>query len=199
MLSLFEILGIATFAVSGVIEAERRGLDFVGAYAIAFLTALGGGTLRDLLLDRHPLLWVAQPGIPLLILGITFVTVIVLRFDWFYLNDESIVLPDALGLGLFSATGASIALQVGVSPVVAVLMGILTATFGGVLRDIACNVVPVIFRRGQLYATCAFFASVSFVLLQSFGVEYSLAVWVSVVIAAGMRLWAVSYDVKLPL
>lgn len=199
MLSIFEILGIATFAVSGVIEAERRGLDFVGAYAIAFLTALGGGTLRDLLLDRHPLLWVAQPGIPLLILGITFVTVVVLRFDWFYLNDESIVLPDALGLGLFSATGASIALQVGVSPVVAVLMGVLTATFGGVLRDIACNVVPVIFRRGQLYATCAFFASLSFVLLQSFGMQYGLAVLVSVIVAASLRLWAVSYDVKLPL
>ncbi len=199
MLSFFEILGIATFAVSGVIEAERRGMDFVGAYAIAFLTALGGGTLRDLLLNRHPLLWVDQPGIPVLIFGIALVTVVMLRFNWFYLNDESIVLPDALGLGLFSAAGASIALQAGVSPVVAVLMGIITATFGGVLRDIACNVVPVIFRRGQLYATCAFFASASFVALDFLGVAYSAAVLVSVVIAAGLRLWAVNYDVKLPL
>ncbi len=199
MLSIFETLGIATFAISGVIEAERRGMDFVGAYAIAFLTALGGGTLRDLLLNRHPLLWVDRPGIPLLIFGIALLTVIVLRFNWFHLNDESIVIPDALGLGLFSATGASIALQVGVSPVVAVLMGVITATFGGVLRDIACNVVPVIFRRGQLYATCAFFASLSFVVLESLGAEYSLAVLASVVIAAALRLWAVWYDVKLPL
>ncbi len=199
MLSFFELLGIATFAISGVIEAERRGMDFVGAYAIAFLTALGGGTLRDLLLDRHPLVWIAQPNIPVLVLGITFVAAVVLRFKWFQLNDESIVLPDALGLGLFSASGASIALQGGVSPVVAVLMGILTATFGGVMRDIACNVVPVIFRRGQLYATCAFFASLSFVALAMWGVNYNTAVLVSVIVAAALRLWAVRYDIKLPL
>lgn len=199
MLGIIELLGVVTFAFSGVIEAHRRGMDLVGIFAIAFVTAFGGGTLRDLLLDRTPLLWVAEPGYVLLTLAIAFLGTLALRSGFFYINESSIILPDALGLGLFSAVGTAFTLQMGLSPVIGVFMGVVSATFGGVIRDVACNEVPVIFRRGQLYATCAFFASLVFWALQAAGADYGLAVSASILVAASLRLWAVKNDVHLPI
>ncbi len=199
MLGIIELLGVVTFAFSGVIEAHRRGMDLVGIFAIAFVTAFGGGTLRDLLLDRTPLLWVAEPGYVLLTLAIAFLGTLALRSGFFYINESSIILPDALGLGLFSAVGTAFTLQMGLSPVIGVFMGVVSATFGGVIRDVACNEVPVIFRRGQLYATCAFLASLVFWALQAAGADYGLAVSASILVAASLRLWAVKNDVHLPI
>lgn len=199
MFAILELIGVITFAFSGVIEAHRRGMDLVGVFAIAFVTAFGGGTLRDLLLDRTPLVWIAEPDYVLLVLGIAVLGTLALRSGFFRLNEESITLPDALGLGLFSAVGTAFALQMGLSPVIGVFMGVISATFGGVIRDVACNEVPVIFRRGQLYATCAFFASLVFWGLQAAGADYGAAVAASILLAAALRVWAVRNNVQLPI
>ncbi len=198
MLTIIEVLGMITFAFSGVIEAHRRGMDLIGIFAISFVTAFGGGTLRDVLLDRTPLAWVAEPGYMVLIFAISVIGTLIIRLGLFSIDEKSIVLPDALGLGLFSAAGTAFSLQMGLSPIIGIFMGMVSATFGGVIRDIVCNEVPVIFRRGQLYATCALLASFVFWLCQLAGLNYSLSATASILVAAALRVLAVRYDITLP-
>jgi uncharacterized membrane protein YeiH len=198
MLRVIEVLGILAFTLSGVIEAQRKKMDFVGTYAIAFLTALGGGTLRDLLLNRRPF-WLAREEYPLMIMAVVVGALIVLRFKKITITEQAIVIPDGLGLGLFTANGVAYALDMRLPPFVCILMGVITATFGGVLRDIACNEIPVIFRRTELYATCAFFAAAAYWGERVLGVGHLISVTTSIVIAFALRMAAVRFNLKLPL
>ena len=197
MLRLIEILGILAFGLSGLIEARRKKMDFVGTYAIAFVTALGGGTLRDLLLNRQPL-WVVHQEYPLMIMALVIGALIIFRLKRLTLTEHTIIVPDALGLGLFSASGTVSALDMGLPFFVCVLMGVITATFGGVLRDIACNKIPVIFRRTELYATCSFFAAASYWGGRALGADHALSATASIVIAMGLRLLAIRFHLRLP-
>jgi uncharacterized membrane protein YeiH len=198
MLRLIEFLGILAFGLSGLIEARRTKMDFVGAYATAFLTALGGGTLRDLLLGKQPF-WVTHQEYPLTIMALVMGALIVFRLKKLTLTEHTIIIPDGLGLGLFSASGTAAAFDMGLSPFICVLMGVITATFGGVLRDIACNKIPVIFRRTELYATCSFFAAAAYWGGRALGVEHALAATASIVIALGLRVLATKYHLRLPM
>jgi uncharacterized membrane protein YeiH len=199
MLKIIEILGVAFFALAGGIEAERKGMDLVGIYVIAFVTALGGGTLRDLLLDRHPLFWISSPGYALLILAMALAAAIIKKARKVPLSDRAVVVPDAFGLGFFTATGTAVAFGSGKSPFICILMGVITATFGGVLRDIACNEVPVIFKRGQLYATCSFLAALVFWAARAVGAGHASSTAACIVAGFTLRLIAVRYDIRLPL
>lgn len=198
MLKLIELLGVAFFALSGGIEAERKGMDLIGIYVIAFVTALGGGTLRDLLLDRHPLFWTQNQVFALVILAMALVAAAIKRFKRLPLTERAVVLPDAFGLGFFTATGTDIAFNAHKAPFICVLMGVITATFGGVIRDITCNEVPVIFKRGQLYATCSFFAALAYLAAQALQTGHETAMSACIVTALALRLLAVRYDLKLP-
>lgn len=198
MLRLVEFLGILAFALSGLIEARRKKMDFVGTYAIAFATALGGGTLRDLLLGKQPL-WVVHQEYPIVVMVLVIGALIIFRLKKFTLTERTIIIPDALGLGLFSASGTASAFSMALPPFVCVLMGVITATFGGVLRDIACNKVPVIFRRTELYATCSFFAAAAYWCGRALGVDHLLSATASIVIALTLRLLAIRFHWKLPL
>ena len=173
-------------------------MDFVGTYAIAFLTSLGGGTLRDLLLNRLPL-WVTHQEYPLMIMAVVVVALLVLRLGKFTITDRTIVIPDGLGLGLFSAYGTAYAIDMALPPFICVLMGVITATFGGVLRDIACNEIPVIFRRTELYATCAFFAAGVYWLERVLQMGHIVSVTSAIVIAFVLRMAAVRFNLRLPL
>jgi len=197
MLRLIEFLGILAFALSGLIEARRKKMDFVGTYAIAFATALGGGTLRDLLLGRQPL-WVVHQEYPIMIMALVIGAIIIFRLKRFTLTEHTIIIPDGLGLGLFSASGTAAAFDMGLPPFVCVLMGVITATFGGVLRDIACNKIPVIFRRTELYATCSFFAAAAYWGGRVLGVDHVLSATASIVIALTLRLLAIRFHLRLP-
>ncbi len=198
MLRMIEVFGILAFTLSGVIEARRKGMDFVGTYAIAFLTSLGGGTLRDLLLNRLPL-WITHQEYPLMIMVVVIGALIVFRFKKFNITEQAIVIPDGLGLGLFSAYGTAYAIDMLLPPFICVLMGIITATFGGVLRDIACNEIPVIFRRTELYATCAFFAAGAYWIERTLGVGHLISVTTAIVISFALRMAAVKFNLRLPL
>ncbi len=155
MMLLIEVMAVISGAVFGVLLARRKGMDFVGVFSVAFMTAFGGGTLRDLLLDRHPLFWIQYSWYPVIVFGVAAIVSLIPRIPpWV---EKFLHFPDAMGLGLFSVLGTQIALDENVAPFVAVLFGVITGTFGGVIGDIACNEVPNLFRPATpLYATCAF-------------------------------------------
>ena len=153
---IIEATATLAFALSGLIAAARARLDAVGVVVVAGLAAFGGGTLRDILLDRRPFFWVEHAAWLWVLLALCIGAMLFLRDRHFALTERAMQWPDALGLGLFTATGTQLALDMAMPAIVAVLMGMITAVFGGVLRDIVCNEVPRAFRDHQPYALCAF-------------------------------------------
>jgi len=151
-----EIAATLAFALSGLLAGARKQLDVVGLCVVAGLSAFGGGTLRDVLLDRRPFFWVEQADWLWALMALSFAAMLLLRRRHLALTERAIQWPDALGLGLFTANGALLALQAGQPAIVAVLMGVVTATFGGVLRDIVCNEIPAAFHDHRPYALCSF-------------------------------------------
>jgi len=186
---------VAVNALTGVLEAERKAVDVVGATFIAVAAALGGGTVRDLLLDRN-VFWVADQTYL-----ITAVTVGIGAFFLIRHRDISprwFLFPDAVGLALFTVIGTQAALQWHTPWLAASLMGVITGVFGGVVRDVLCNEVPLVMRAGELYATAAWVGALLLIALQQFGVP---AVWASGIAMAatfGLRLAAIRYHLTLP-
>lgn len=200
LLKTIEILGIFAFAITGIIEARRKQMDIIGTYSVAMVTAFGGGTIRDILLDNYPMFWIKNYIYPVLILILSVFSIFILRRSLQISNKLIIVLGvlDAMGLGLFSAAGTSYALNSGVFWFNAVLIGVVTGVFGGVLRDIICNEVPVFFKQSQLYATCSFIGSLVFVLLAEFSSSTSV-IPVSGCIATAfiLRVISIKYNIQL--
>lgn len=200
LLTVIEIVGIVVAAFSGIMEAKRNGMDLIGIYTVAFITALGGGTLRDVLLNRYPIFWVVYPEYAIGILVLSVVTALVLRYKQIIIRPYAIIIPDALALGLYSAIGAAYAMELHLSWFITVLMGTITATFGGVMRDILCNKVPVIFKHGgHLYATCAFGAAVIYVVVKSITNDHVSAATASLITATTLRLLSIKFDITLPI
>ena len=199
LLLIIEILAVLAFAYSGVIEARRSGFDFVGVLTVAIVSAFGGGTLRDVLLDRHPLYWIEHWTFLIYIFVFSAVALILLRFNKDFSSNKTVVLIDALGLGLFCASGVGIALEMKVSVLPAALIGVITATFGGVLRDLLCNQTPQLFRPTEpIYATCAFVGAWSYILLHSTGFPATLALIVCIAATFLLRILAVRLNLRLP-
>ena len=191
--TLVEILATLAFALSGMMEAARKRLDVVGVCVVAGLTAFGGGTLRDILLDRRPFFWVQHAAWLWVLLALCTVAMLTLRARHFELTERAVLWPDALGLGLFSASGTQIALNMQMPAIVAVLMGVITAVFGGVLRDIVCNEIPSAFRDHRPYAVCAFIGAWVLVLAQAMNGPDWLGLTVAVgttVLLRGLALWS---------
>jgi uncharacterized membrane protein YeiH len=193
-----EIAGLIAFAVSGYLEAERRGMDPIGHFALAFVAAFGGGTLRDLLIDRRPLFWIHHHEWVVAVLALS------LLLPWFTRRrarpwvERAVQWPDAIGMGLFAATGTALAFDVGLPALIAVMMGVITATFGGVLVDVLCNEVPRIFRRTELHATCAFAGGWAYVGLDALEAPRSLAIGGAAAVAFALRMLAVGRGWRLP-
>jgi uncharacterized membrane protein YeiH len=193
-----EACGIVAFACSGFIEARRKEMDLVGVFIVAFITAFGGGTLRDLLLDRRPLYWVEHQEYTLLVFALALVAVPFFRHLRSSVAEKAIIVADALGMGLFSVVGASLALEAQMPLFVCAMMGVITGIFGGVLRDVLCNEIPLVFRRGQLYATCSFVGCWVYLILALLNVSQGFALASSIVATSALRLLAVRFDWKLP-
>jgi len=151
-----EALATVAFALSGLIEAARKKLDAVGVCVVAGLAAFGGGTLRDILLDRRPFFWVEHAWWLWVLLALCAGAMFFMHARHLEPTERAAQWPDALGLGLFAAAGTQVALAAQMPAIVAVLMGVVTASFGGVLRDIVCNEIPRAFSDHQPYAVCAF-------------------------------------------
>lgn len=198
LIQIIEILGILAFAFSGFVEARRKDMDLVGVFTVAFITAFGGGTLRDLLLDRRPLFWVEHQEYTLLVFIVALVVTPFMRHLRFAFSEKLLVTADALGLGLYSVLGTSLAQQNGMPLFVSTMMGVITGIFGGVLRDVICNEIPMVFRRGQLYATCAFVGCWCYLLLNMTGASEAVSLSASILLTVVFRLAAVRYNLRLP-
>eukprot|EP01032_Pedospumella_encystans_P031636 gene31636-35719_t len=156
LITIIEIVAILVGAISGFIEARRKRMDLVGVFTVAFITAFGGGTLRDILLDKRPLFWVQHQEYAILIFVLALIAAPLIRTLRQIVSERVIVVADAVGLGLFAIAGVSQAQQANMPVFIASMMGVITGIFGGVLRDIVCNEVPMVFRDGKPYAICAF-------------------------------------------
>lgn len=196
MLQLIELLGIITFALSGIVEARRKRMDLVGVYTVALITAFGGGTLRDLFIDRTPLFWVANEGYAIFILAMSIAAFLFPGLT--RVPQGAMLLPDALGLGLFSIAGTGFALDAGAPAFTAALLGVTTGVFGGVIRDVIVNEIPFIFRSKYLYATAAFAGCWLYMLLIAAGVEKGLAVLIGIAGVVSLRLAALRFGLRLP-
>ena len=198
LLAAVEASATLAFALSGLLEAARKRLDPVGVCVVTGLAAFGGGTLRDVLLDRRPFFWVAHPGWLWGLLALSIAAMVFLRARHFAPTERAMQWPDALGLGLFSASGTQLAVAQDLPGIVAVLMGVVTATFGGVLRDIVCNEIPTALRDHRPYAVCAFAGGWVFVLSAPLGLPQGWALLLAAATATGLRALALATDFTLP-
>lgn len=197
LIKFIEIMAILVGAFSGFIEARRKRMDLVGVFTVAFITAFGGGTLRDILLDKRPLFWVTHQEYAILIFVLALVASPLIRTLRQIVSERLIVIADAVGLGLFSVAGVSAALAAGMPIFIASMMGVITGIFGGVMRDIVCNEVPMVFRDGKPYAICAFLGNWQFLLMGMYGVDPDFALWSSALFISGLRLITWKFDLRM--
>ena len=192
---LLTYLAVSASAISGALEARKHDMDIVGATTVAFVTAFGGGTMRDLLLGRTPIFWLVDQWLSITTFGIAVLTFYILD----RVSDRLLVIPDALGLGFFSILGATYAMQMDLSLLIISLMGVVTGVFGGILRDVLCNTIPSVFRRNtELYATCAFLGTWVFIIMVKMHIDISIASWAGTFVIFALRLLAVKFRVTLP-
>lgn len=199
VIGIIEFLAILTFAYTGLVEARKKDMDFVGACTLALVTAFGGGTVRDVLLNRRPLYWVEHYEYVIVIFILSGVFYWLFRSNRGLFNDTLINTIDALGLGLFSASGVALALENKIPVVPASLIGVITAVAGGVIRDVFCNEIPSIFQRVRLYVTCAFVGIWVYIALDYFGFSALVCVISCTLVAFLLRMAALKFDIRLPL
>ncbi len=197
LIRLIEVIAILVGAFSGFIEARRKRMDLVGVFTVAFIAAFGGGTLRDILLDKRPLFWVAHQEYAILIFVLALIAAPLIRTLRQIVSERLIVIADAIGLGLFAVAGVAEALRAGMPLFIASMMGVITGIFGGVLRDIVCNEVPMVLRDGKPYAICAFIGCWMYLLQKHFGVAHDIALWTSAASITGMRLLSWKFDMRI--
>jgi uncharacterized membrane protein YeiH len=193
--AVLDWLGVIVFAISGALVASRKQMDVVGFALLGTVTGIGGGTLRDLLLGRLPVFWVNEPAylvICVLVSGIVFVTAHIPQSRY-----RVLLWFDALGLALFAVTGAERALLSGSGPVVAVAMGVITATFGGILRDVLGAQSPVVLSR-EVYVTAALLGAIVFVTLSGLGLSREIALGAGLAAGFALRGAALHWGWSLP-
>jgi uncharacterized membrane protein YeiH len=195
LLYVLDLTGVAVFAISGALAGVHRGLDLFGIAVVAAVTAIGGGTLRDLVLHRHPAFWVNDPRYLYVILAATVAAV--LGEGYLPSLESGLVVADAIGLGLFALSGARIAEDERRSWIVIVLMGTMTGVAGGVIRDLLSGVIPVLLRR-DIYASAAIAGIVLYLLLQWAGVQRRWAFIIGILSIVTLRLLARALNWQLP-
>ena len=196
---LFEVIGTLAFALSGLIEAARKRLDLVGMAMVSGLAAFGGGTLRDILLDRRPFFWVENEIWVWILILICIGALLFMRSRHLEPTERAMQWPDAIGLGAFTAGGTQLALTAGVPAVISVIMGVLTAIFGGVLRDIVVNEIPKAFSDHIPYAVIAFTGGWVVVGLNAINADAFVAVAVGAIFTIVLRVLAMLFGWRLPI
>jgi len=192
---VIDILGTISFAISGVLTAWNKRLDLFGILIIAFVTATGGGTIRDLLIGVQPVTWMVNEVFLYVIAG-AVVFAVVFRDQLKYLRT-SLFLFDTVGIGLYTVVGLEKGVEAGLHPVICVILGTITACFGGVVRDILCNDIPVIFRK-EIYATACVAGGIGYFLLKMLPVKADIIFVTPILIVITIRLMAVKYKWSLP-
>lgn len=197
LLYWLDLIGVAVFAVSGALAAGDKNMDWVGVVVLAFVTSVGGGTLRDILLNRGTVFWIENHDYIWAILSASAFTIIYTRF--FKPPVNTLLTADAFGLALFTIVGAQIAENAGVSAPIIVIMAIITGSFGGVIRDIFTDEIPLLFRADQpLYSTASLAGVLVYLGLQEIGLTTLLASLIGMSVIAVIRLCAIFWKITLP-
>ena len=189
LLYLTDVIGIVAFAFAGVLIGIRMKCDPVGIFVLAFSTAFGGGIVRDLLIDRRPMYWIANQELVWLVLLITIFTPMIFRFYKKHLSYDVFVWSDALGLGFFSAVGTSHGVSLGVPYLPAVLCGVATGVFGGLCRDTFLNIKPSLIYDHQPYGSVAFAGCWLYIAMIELGFDNTLSIWVGSLFICFFRMW----------
>jgi uncharacterized membrane protein YeiH len=190
-----DILGVAVFAISGTLMAHKKHMDGFGIIVLASVTAIGGGTLRDVMLNV-PVFWVHDISYLYAILVAAFCTIIGVKFCD-KLPLQSLMIADAIGLEFFNIMGAQKALSIGVAPFIAIVMGTMTGVFGGLIRDVICREIPLVFK-GELYATTCIIGSSLFCLAQYLDFSATVSMLIGVTTTLLLRLMAMHWHWSLP-
>jgi len=190
-----DILGTIAFAISGVLVAMNKKMDLFGILIIAFVTAVGGGTLRDILIGQTPVGWMKDMTFTYVILG-SAVFAVIARNKINYLRT-SLFLFDTIGIGLYTVIGVEKGLSAGLHPIICIALGTMSACFGGVIRDILCNEIPVIFRK-EIYATACILGGLSYFLIRKLPLESDFVFMIAGAIVIIVRLLAVKFKIALP-
>lgn len=193
---IFEILGTIVFAISGASAAdEKSGNDWFGVTFVGFITAIGGGSLRDMLLGSYPLVWISDVNfIYAIIAGIVIMRILHNSIDKY---RRELALFDTMGIALFTVLGTAKTIDLGFHPVIAAIMGMFTAVMGGVLRDTLINETPVLFRK-EIYATACLAGAILFLTLDQLEIERNINFIISGVLIVVIRLLAVYYKWSVP-
>ncbi|MDY8137427.1 trimeric intracellular cation channel family protein [Aquimarina sp. 2201CG5-10] len=194
--SVLDILGTVAFAISGALSAMNRKLDVFGIFIIAFVTAIGGGTLRDILIGSTPVSWMQNPT-NMYLIGSVAILSIIFRNKLDYLK-KSLFLFDTIGLGICTIIGVETGINAGLEPIISITLGTMTGCFGGVIRDILCNEIPVIFRK-EIYATASIAGGICFMILHSQQADQNITYVSTALLIIVIRLLVVKYKVSLPL
>ncbi len=190
-----DILGTIAFAISGVLVAMEKKLDIFGVFIVAFVTAVGGGTLRDILIGSTPVIWLKQPVYLFTILGsVAFAVIFVNQLKYF---RKSLFLFDTIGIGLYTMVGIEKGLSADLASIMCIALGTITASFGGVIRDILCNEIPVIFRK-EIYATACILGGSSYFLFKLLPIDTAYAYAAAILTIIAIRILAVKFHITLP-
>ncbi|MBP0905370.1 trimeric intracellular cation channel family protein [Mariniflexile gromovii] len=194
-IQIIEILGTFAFAISGVLVALEKRMDPFGVLIIAFVTSVGGGTLRDVLIGVTPVTWMLNMTYVYVILGATVFSIIFRKYlDYLRI---SLFLFDTIGIGLYTVVGIQKGLIMGLHPIICIALGTITACFGGVIRDILCNEIPVIFRK-EVYATACILGGFAYFILRKLPIDDNIVFVISGSIVIAVRLIAVKFKISLP-
>jgi len=195
MLDVIFYIAITVEAMTAALAAGRRKMDWFGVCLLACVTALGGGTIRDIFLDHYPLFWVKNPYVLLLVCAAALLTIaiarVVHRLRW------SFLLLDALGLVVFTIIGCNVAMEVGAHPLIALIAGMVTGIFGGILRDVLCNDVPLVFR-GELYATVSIVTGAIYYFGIMANIHPDVVIMVAIAVGFPLRVLAIVRKWEMP-
>lgn len=200
LLLVMDMCGVAVFAVSGALAAGRKHLDLIGVLVLGVVTAVGGGTLRDLLLDRHPVFWIAEPWYIVVAAGAAVSTFLFVRggHPSRAARMKALLYADAAGLAFFAVSGAQIAERLGQNLLIAILMGTMTGTAGGAIRDVLTAEIPLVMRKSELYATAAAAGATAYLVLHVLGVPYGVSALIGMATTLLLRLAAIRWKLELP-
>lgn len=195
MFYTIDLLGTIAFSISGVLVAMEKKMDPFGILIIAFVTAVGGGTIRDVLIGQTPVNWMLDMNYTYAIIG-SAVFAVIFRRNINYLRT-SLFLFDTIGIGLYTVVGIEKGIHNELHPIICIALGTVSACFGGVIRDILCNEIPVIFRK-EIYATACILGGLSYFALMQFPIAENLVFVLAGVIVIAIRLIAVKFKISLP-
>ena len=191
----FDIFGVVVFAITGSLAAGKKRLDLFGGLVLALVTALGGGTLRDVVLGNDPIFWIKDLTYIYFVAATALIVFVIARYR--KIPERTLLFADAFGLAVFSVLGAQVALQEGAPAVVAIIMGMLTGVAGGIIRDVLTNEIPLILRQ-EIYATAALAGATAYIILSAFYSSSQFNLAVAALVTLALRLAAIKWKFSLP-